>query len=185
MSSPDDPRRPVTVIAAAGTTIAVAITYLIACALTFTALQKVIGATGDEYEQFDAGERGTITTIKATMVVSIVVYLAITIALLVLAVGNLRGRKGARVGTWVLAGLFLLCALCGSIGNGSATAGFIDQDPNKVLVAGDLYPSWYTPGTIALDVVLTVLYAVLITLLALPASNRFFKVERLPPRINA
>jgi hypothetical protein len=110
---------------------------------------------------------------------------AITIALLVLAIGNLRGRKGARVGTWVLGGLFLLCALCGSIGNGGVTSGLIGQDPNKVLVAGNLYPSWYAPTTIALDVMLTVLYAAVITLLALPASNRFFKVVRLPPRVNA
>lgn len=171
-------------IAAAGLAVAVAITYLVACALTLTALEKVIGATRDELEQYDVGQRGTITTMKATMVISIVVYVAITIALLVLAVGNLRGRKGARVGTWVLAGLFLLCALCGSIGNGGVTSGLIGQDASNTAL-GDLYPSWYVPTTIALDVVLTVLYAGLITVLALPASNRFFAFERLPPRITA
>lgn len=173
-----EPRRPVAVVAAAGLMLAVAVTYLVASVLALVTLNKVIGAA--RYDDFDDGTRHTITTIKATMVVTVVVYVAIAVTLLVLAARNLRGRKGARLGTWVIAGLFLVCALCGSIGNGSATAGMISQDSTLI---SEVYPSWYIPVTITLDVVLVLLYAGIIVLLALPGSNRYFRFEKLPPLV--
>jgi hypothetical protein len=167
------------VTAAAGLMVTVAVVYLAAIAMSVVTLTKVMSATSQELQQAGGDASAAATTIKATVGVTLVFELLVTVGLMLLAVGNLRGRNGTRIATFVVSGLFLLCAVCGSIGNAGVAASLPGQDQTQTQLTQQLYPSWYIPATIALDIVLTLLYIGIIILLAVPASNRFFKKQ--PP----
>lgn len=171
----DESKRPATVTVAAGLMVVVAVIYLVVSAVALTSFGRITSAIGGAAGRFD-DSTGGISTFRVSLVVTVVVDVAVAITLVLLAVGNLRRRRGARAGTRVIAGLFLLCALCGSIGNGTAASGGTDLGPDNALLRGELLPSWYTPTMIALDVLLMVLLAGVIVLLALAPSNRYFDV---------
>jgi hypothetical protein len=172
--------RPATVTAAAGLMVTVAVVYLAAIAMSIVALTKVMSATSQEVQQAGGSATTAATTIKVTVGVTLVFELIVTVGLMLLAVGNLRGRNGTRITTFVVSGLFLLCAVCGSIGNAGVAASMTGQGESQTQLTQQLYPSWYIPATIALDIVLTLLYVGIIILLAVPASNRFFKKQPAP-----
>jgi hypothetical protein len=160
--------------------VTVAVVYLAAIAMSIVALTKVMSATSQEVQQAGGSATTAATTIKVTVGVTLVFELIVTVGLMLLAVGNLRGRNGTRITTFVVSGLFLLCAVCGSIGNAGVAASMTGQGESQTQLTQQLYPSWYIPATIALDVVLTLLYVGIIILLAVPASNRFFKKQPAP-----
>jgi len=94
------------------------------------------------------------------MVLGILFALVVVAGLLSLAVFNLRGNNVARIITWVVCGLYLFCGLLGLVG---------------ALSAFEYYPDWLKGWLLGSSVVSTLLYIAIIVLLALPASNAFFK----------
>ena len=89
----------------------------------------------------------------------------------VLAVLNGRGRKNARVTTYVLGGLFLLC---GGIGNLSGSLHRPAESAGRGAFE-QVMPAAYGIGAVGIDA-LTVLAALTaLVLLALPPSNHYFE----------
>ena len=171
--------RPTTVTAAAGLMVTVAVVYLASIAIAIVVLTKIMSATSQSIQQAGGDASTAATTIKITLGVTLGLELIVTVGLMLLAVGNLRGRNGARITTFVVTGLFLLCSVCGSAGNASMAASLSGTGSSQTQLTQQFYPSWYIPTTIALNVVLSLLYIGIIILLAVPASNRFFKKQ--PP----
>lgn len=111
-----------------------------------------------------------------------VLYILGAVGLVVLAMLNLRGRQAARIVTWVLAGLGVLCCGCGAIGNafqgltsrmGSSANGAAAREAQQKML--DAQPGWYRPVNLTVAIIGVICLIVVIILLALPASNAYFK----------
>ncbi|ADD46037.1 hypothetical protein [Stackebrandtia nassauensis] len=106
--------------------------------------------------------------------------LLFALAVAIMGIFNLKGKNGARITTWVLAGLGLLCGVCGSISGAANSLGGNSSTANDELTKameralGDV-PAWYNISNLAVTVLDVILYLAIIILLAIPASNDFFR----------
>jgi hypothetical protein len=108
-----------------------------------------------------------------------IIYVLAAAGMVVLGLFDLRGNNGARIATWVVGGIGVLC--CGSgvligrlasgIGQNSNTAEM--QAAQKQVQAA--YPSWYTGVQTTLTVLALLALIVVIVLLALPAASEYFR----------
>ena len=127
----------------------------------------------------DGGVDAVVGITVALTVAQVVIWVLIAGGLVVLSMLNNRGRNPARIVTWVVGGFALCCgswSLLGSAVSGAADlegSGPSDAEVERIL--NDALPSWYDGALLALAAisVLTVLAAMI--LLALPASNGFFR----------
>jgi hypothetical protein len=94
------------------------------------------------------------------LVFAIVLALITAIAFVTLAILDLRGNNVARIITWVVCGLFICCTGYSGISNATNAA--------------DL-PGWYVGYSVVSVVLSLIIYIGVIVLLALPASNAYFK----------
>jgi hypothetical protein len=147
---------------------------------------SMVGRMTDVYSELYAGTaaEGTEGVIVGVSVFTVVINLLFAAGLAVLGIFNNRGRNGARITTWVLGGISLCCsgfglagtALTSSMNLDSTGTGDTGPSASEVSAALDrVLPSWYEPLSLVLSVLslLTILGAVI--LLALPASNAFFR----------
>jgi hypothetical protein len=188
VTSPTYPaQRPATVSASTYLLWGTAAVSLLGAVLSLTTVGKLSDAYADLYRGTVA--EGTESLIVGASVFGVVLQVLFSAGLVILAIYNNRGRNGARITTWVIGGLMLCCGGFGLAGNalsnqlsGLESAGGSTGGPSSAEVQAALegaLPSWYTPVTTTLSVIsfLTILGAVI--LLALPASNAYF---RQPPR---
>jgi hypothetical protein len=106
--------------------------------------------------------------------------------LAILGIFNNRGRNGARITTWIIGGIALCCsgfglagtALTSSMDLGSSTTTGAASGPSadEVQAALDrVLPSWYQPLSTTLTVITLLCVLGAVILLALPASNAYFR----------
>ena len=165
---------------------ATAVFSVISMAVSFS----TIGTVRDVYQAAYAGEdlAGTVDTFAVgSIIFAGVVSLLIGIGLVVLAFLNLRGKNPARIVTWVLGGIYVLCcggsALVGTalggmgdFGSTNTTGGPSPDELQQQL--SDALPGWYGPVNIALTVIPILFVLVAAILLALPGSNPWFRPQR-------
>jgi hypothetical protein len=151
---------------------------LISGILTLTMVGRLAEVYSDLYEGTAAA--GTESLIVGASVFGVVVNLLFAAGLVILSIFNNRGRNGARITTWVIGGLMLCCTGGGLASTGLTSSMNIDSGagPSQQEIESRLdqvLPSWYNALSIVLTVVslLAILGAVI--LLALPASNAFFR----------
>jgi hypothetical protein len=112
-----------------------------------------------------------------------VVYLVIAVALVVLGILVSKGKQPARVITWVLAGLGVLCLGCGLAASGLNSSfsglggGGADQQELLDAIAGAT-PGWVTATGLVLQIISLLIMVTVIILLALPAANDYFRKEQ-------
>jgi hypothetical protein len=118
----------------------------------------------------------------AVGVASAVFAILFAAGLSILAIFNNRGRQGSRVTTWVIGGLALCCNGFSVLGNAATRSMSLDSGgttgPSATEVQRQLdaaLPSWYGAATVTLAVLALVCLLAAIVLLALPASNAFFR----------
>ncbi|HEX6967571.1 MAG TPA: hypothetical protein VF174_01905 [Micromonosporaceae bacterium] len=172
-------------------TIASYLLYLVAALqlLQFAVSLPVIGTIQAVYEDAYAGTEmaevaGTVGIVG--LIVGGVVSLIIAIGLVVLAVLNNQGKNPARIVTWVLGGIAVCCfglSLVSQAIGGTFTAGLPGEpdmpDPAEVQrMLDERMPGWYAPVNTAIGVVSLIALLVALILLALPASNEFFRKPR-------
>ncbi|WBB65632.1 hypothetical protein [Micromonospora sp. WMMD812] len=122
-----------------------------------------------------------VALVRASGVVSAVLSVLAGVLLAGLAVGLGSGRSGARVATWVVCGLGLLCGCCGLavlVGQRAAPLrlGADERATAELLgLLGGAYPSWWIPLNAGLSVGQALGYLVVAVLLALPAANAWFR----------
>jgi hypothetical protein len=147
---------------------------------------SVLGTMSDVYKEAFRGtqmedQAGTIGTV--TVIATAGVGLVVAIGLMVLALLNNRGKNPARIVTWVLGGLYVCCAGFGLVSSAAGNAMNMGQssDPNVPSqseiqrMLEEQLPSWYTPTSTTISVVALIALLVALILLALPASNEFFR----------
>ncbi len=122
----------------------------------------------------------TATTVGIVIGVSVSALLSVGVVVLGVLVG--RGKNPARIVTWVIAGIGVLCYGCSLAGTAvqSSLAG-LGSDPANADIQERItnaIPAWQnTVNTVATIIVLIALLVVIV-LLALPASNEFFRKEQ-------
>ena len=117
--------------------------------------------------------------------ISAVFYILFAVGMVVLAHFNNKGSQASRVTTWVIAGITACCtaggavangltnAIVGSLGNTGSGGGPSASEVQQKL--NDALPPWYTGVTITLEVITALAALGAIILLALPASNAYFR----------
>lgn len=183
------PRRPTSVVVAAGILIVmglVGLGYGIAALVEMPAVvdrfRAATAATGAPRSDVDA----VVALIRVGAVLSAVFGAAAALLLGGLALGNLRGANGARIATWAVCAIGVLCGCCGLVvvvvqrAIGLAMTG--DEATTRELVAalGAAYPTWWIVlgGTLCLGQAFG--YLVVAALLALPAANGFYRMSPVP-----
>lgn len=152
-----------------------------------------MGAVVDRFRSEAAGTGAAQSDVDALVGLTRVgaiasVALGVLAALLLssLAVGNLRGANGARIATWALCALGVLCGCCGVLAVVVQRAvGFAVTDDDATArellgVLGGSYPAWWIVlgGVLCAGQVLG--YLVVATLLALPGVNAFYRMSPVP-----
>ncbi len=178
------PRRPGSVVSA------VAVLLLMAVGAVAYAVANLL-ITGGTVSRFRTAAAGTgasggeidtvVSLLRASTVLSAVVGLLMALVLGGLALGLLSGRPGARVFTWVVAGLGLFCGCCGlAVLVGQRTAPLRlnagDQVTADLLgLVGDAYPGWWIPLNAAASVAQVLGYLLVAALLTLPGAAAFYR----------
>jgi len=174
--------RPATVSVSAYLLWATAAIVLIQSVLTLTTVSKMSDVYNDLYR--GTPMEGTESLVVASSVGGVVIYVLVAAGLAILSIFNNRGRNGARITTWVLGGLMLCCGGFGLLGTAASgplsqlessgnTGGPTAQELQEAL--DNALPSWYQPLTTTLNVVWVLAILGVVILLALPASNAFFR----------
>jgi hypothetical protein len=177
--------RPATVTAAAYMLIGVAVLLVANAIISFATLSTVIDATKKAYAGIKNADQMT-TAAQAAGVGFAIFYVVVAAGFVVLALFNMRGANPARIVTWVLGGLAVLCFGCGLAGTAASSALTTgsNQTVNGVDMAAaakqvkDALPSWLQPTQLSIGIINLLLVILVIILLALPASNAFFRKNR-------
>ncbi len=113
-----------------------------------------------------------------------VAVIAILMGVLFAVIGTLvlRGRQVGRILAWIFAGLGALCTLClsaGALVSSSMTTSTVNGVDTKAIndKIAAAQPSWLRPTQTALEIISLIALILVIVLLALPASNAFFRKE--------
>jgi hypothetical protein len=179
------PRRPGAVTAAGYLMFLVALLLVVDAVVSFATAQQVSDATREVYTKLNNPDfKPDIQAGGALFgaIIGGVIQVLLAAGYVVLAMLNLRGKNPARIVTWVLAGLGVLC-LCGAGVFGAASGPLLNRAStvngvNPAQIQKDVTaaePSWLEPTQITLAVVSLLALILVIILLALPASNRFFR----------
>ncbi len=159
--------RPITVTAAVACMLAAVVVNLGQVAVSVLAITRIgdwMAAQGLSQSTVDSATN----VFKVAQVISIIIYLLLSITIVVLALGNLRGKRGTWITTFVISGLFVVCGFCGAIGSLSNTATTSNIDTSSMM------PGWYMPVSIVLAVLLVLCHGVAIVLLAIKQSSQYF-----------
>lgn len=179
---------------------AVALLYAIAGLLLVNAIIGAINngnmkaAMDEVYSGVEGGDTA-VSVVSASLWVSVVLNVLLAVGFVILAIFDGKGKQGARVTTWVFAGIGALCCGCGSLANGltSNLNNMVDSQGTKTnaptasevqAVVDAHVPSWYGPVSTTIAILLALACIAVIVLLALPAANPFFRKEPevwLPP----
>lgn len=177
--APPPQERPATVTIANWLLILVAALY----ALSFVLVISQVGTVNEIYREVFAGTEveGTEGILTATTVVASALFLLFAAGLVVLAILNNKGKNATRIVTWVLGGIALCCGGLGLLASGlnMQTGDNFDQAELERLMAERL-PGWYEPLSIATGIIEMLALIVALILLALPASNEFFRKPEQP-----
>ena len=177
---PDRARPPGTVRISSYLLYAVAVVEVISLIVTLSTLSSLRQALNDAYAGTELAESGDAVAVGVA-VGGAVIALIVAVGLVVLGFLNMRGKNPARIVTWVLGGLFLLCCgigqAFGAAGNAMSTdsTGNVPDQADVQAKIDAAMPGWYSPVSTLLGVIPILLVLVALILLALPASNAFFK----------
>lgn len=194
MPSPGPKERPTTVTAAVWIMYLTAATLIATAISLFSAKGAVEDAVKDQVEADPTFAEAGITAddlmplVTVVFVAVAVVYIVFAVFYVVLGLLDNAGKRPARVLTWILTGIALACCGFGGIinklGGASATYTVNGEEYNEeaTQALADATPAWVT----TLEWVSLLLFILgslaVIILLALPASNEFFRKEPLPPQ---
>jgi hypothetical protein len=148
--------------------------------LAFSTAGPVTDALGDVYSGTANGDSIKSIAVAAYIGGGVInILLAIGFGLLGLFDG--RGKNVARILTWVVGGISLCCVGAGLGGNamaGSFESSNASGAPSQTEVQSRIdaaVPSWYSPATTTIAVIALLAILTTLILLALPASNEFFR----------
>jgi hypothetical protein len=181
----DPARRPAAVAAAAALLVLMAVGGVVYAVVGLLSLSRIIdrfrsAAAGTAASGQDVDAVATALWVGLSVAAAVNVGLAVLLA--ALAVGNLRGRMGARIATWIVCGLGILFGCCAlGIVVGQRVVPIDASSPAEadlLRALTDAYPWWWVVTSAALSATQALGYLVVALLLALPAANRHFRHRR-------
>ena len=182
VANPGGPARPTTVTAASALLYAAAAIQVISIVLSFFAfgpIQEVIN------EQFaDTPEAGAVATgMRVGIIFGIAINALFAAGTVVCAVLDSRGKNPARIVTWVLGGIAVLCYACNLVGTAlsSSLTNMGGTSPEQTEIQNrieDALPAWQNSVDLITSILLILAFGGAMILLALPASNAFFRKEQ-------
>lgn len=175
--APAPAARPVTVTVADALLLLVAVLYVIA----FIATLAIVGPMRDVLSEEVAGTaaEGSEGFVTAGLIGSAILNLLFAAGFVALALLNDKGKNPARIVTWVVGGIALCCnGVNLAFSRIDTTGGDVDAARLEQRLQEEL-PGWTEPVSIVATVVSLPALVAAIILLALPASNEFFR--RPPP----
>ncbi len=179
-------QRPASVTVAVGLMFGLVVLLLVSAVVSFLGNTPEVQRAMDNFSSVSSGSSNSIQ--KYTPIISAIFGALFAVVIVVLAVLNLRGNNGARITTWVLGGLGLLCCGLGTILSPllmSVAANNLQGDQKAAYQRlMDSYPGWYRPTSVAIGVLELLVMLGVVVFLALPASNAFFRKpvqEWVPP----
>lgn len=177
-TSPQQPARarPATVSTANLLLLIVAALYVIGFLINIS----VIGTMTEVFREQFAGTaaEGSESVASAFIIGASMINLLFAAGFIVLALLNNRGKNPARIVTWVVGAIALCCNGLGLIGQSAgsmgSTGGDVDAEALERALA-DALPSWFDAANLIVIVLTIIALLVSLILLALPASNEFFR----------
>jgi hypothetical protein len=182
---PGPPARPGSVTAASYLLYVATALQIVNAILTFTMIGPMSDALGDAVPTTSTDEADAIR-VGIFVVIAILGGLNLVLGVIfgVLGLLNGKGKNWARITTWVVGGLSLCCLGAGlgpessftsSLGSnaGDNPGGLTDAEIERRI--SEALPSWQEPLSTVVIVVLLLCVLATIILLALPASNAFFR----------
>ena len=153
---------------------------LVIAIVGFSVYPKISDAIKEAYAGTDV--EGAEDLVAVSSIIGAVINLLFAAGLAVLGFLDGRGRFVARIITWIVGGLSL-CCVGGGLGSNALVSSVNSTDtttggPSSAEVQERLraaLPSWYEGTNVTLSVVLLLAMLAVIILLALPASNEFFR----------
>lgn len=125
---------------------------------------------------------GTLMTLTFAAVAGVYIIFAVFYVVLALLVN--KGKRPARVLSWILAGIGLLCCgvggLIGQLGSMTTTVNGQEYEDEMTQAIEDATPGWLTTLEWITILMFIVGSLVIIILLAVPSSNEFFRKEEAP-----
>lgn len=191
-SPPPGPKtKPMTVTVVVWTQILTAVLLVASGIAMFSVMSSVEDAVTEQLlsdpELADSGltpdNVGSLMTVTFALVAGVYIVFAVFYAVLALLVN--KGSRAGRILSWILSGIGLLCCgVGGLIGqlSSSMTANVNGQEyqDEATQAIEDATPAWVTAIDWATLIVLIVGSLVIIILLAMPASNEFFRKDEPP-----
>lgn len=175
-------RRPGPVTAAATIMILMAVVGLVNVVIGLAGMDGIVDRFRSAAARTDADQAdidGLVVLVRATAVIAAIIGVTVAVLLVVLALGNLRGSNAARIATWVVSGLGLICGCC-TLGavvgqRGFAWAGDDPVAADLMRALADSYPSWWVGLNGGLSAAQALGYLVVALLLTLPTARAFFR----------
>jgi hypothetical protein len=174
-------RRPGVVAAASALLYVSAGLLIISAVLGFIPIGEIRQVVTDYYADQPDLRDATSLAFTIGLIVSGVFYLLLAVGLVVLGVLVGKGKQPARIITWVLGGLLVLCTGCGLVstaasGTFSGMGGAQNEELTRKIEAAT--PAWLTAVSTTLSVVSLLVVITVIILLALPVANDYFRKEQ-------
>ncbi|BCB85801.1 hypothetical protein [Phytohabitans suffuscus] len=175
--------RPATVTAAATIMIFMGVAGLVNAVVGLAAIGGVVDRFRDAAQATGASQSdidGLAGLAWGTVIVGAVLSVLFATLLIALGLGNLQGRNGARIATWIVSGLGLFCGCCGLLAVISQSAltwnvSTDSQTQDLTQALTDAYPGWWIGLNGVVSAGQALGYLVVALLLALPASHPYFR----------
>jgi len=156
--------------------------FAVQSAVKDVVLDKVTSDPSFEGSGVTSDDVGTLITITFALVAG--VYMVFAIFYVILGIFNNKGARPARILSWILSGIALACCgiggLIGQIGQTAYTVNGTEYQDEMTKAVEDATPGWVN----ALDWITLLAFIVgsliIIILLAVPASNAYFRKEEPP-----
>ena len=170
--------RPTTVTVSSYLLMLVAALSAVGAIISLTSIGTVSQAWRDVYRGDQLAEASGFAV--ALVGVGAALLLLWAAVLVILAILNNRGRNASRIVTWVLGGLSLCCSglslLGNAVNNAAAMQGTSGPEAEQLQRRLDeLTPAWQQPVGLITNILTLVAMLAALILLALPASNAFFR----------
>jgi hypothetical protein len=180
--SPTAPRsRPSTVSAAVWLLYLYVALQVIAAILALANMGNFKDAYTEVFKNTDAADQGP-TIATASVAIGVVLALLFGVAILVFAIFTGRGRNWARIVVWVVGGLAVCCGGLGMLsqvaGRSMNFGGAGSNAPSQADIQRSLeahLPGWYFPTATTAGIIGLLAVLAAVVLLALPASNEYFR----------
>jgi hypothetical protein len=181
--------RPGTVALASGLLYAAAGLILVSAGLSLYAFLEFDMTGLVETRGVDQQTMETMTQVVG--IVSVALYLALAVGFAVLGGLVGKGKNAARVVTWTLGGIGVICCGCSAVSSafsGAMMSNMQGVDEATLAEMTTILPGWLNAANLVLEILIILTLLTAIVLLLLPASNDFFRREHevwIPPTYSA